>query len=127
MRKYNKNIGALGEMYAAKYLESCGYSILTRNYSCCFGELDIIGLDGECLAFIEVKTRTTDRYGAPQNAVNYWKRKHMEMSARYYIEKYRMGKYFSRFDIVEVFAKYADNNFRVEKINVIKNAFLIGR
>lgn len=123
MKRYNKIVGDFGEEYAVKYLESKGYSILRRNYRCRFGELDIVAIHDGCLVFLEVKTRTTDRYGVPEYAVNYWKRKHMELSARCYIEEYHMGKYFARFDIVEVFAKCADNNFRVDRVNVIKNAF----
>ena len=124
MDKYNKVIGRFGEEYVAKYLCSNGYKILCRNYNCRFGEIDIIALDGECLAFVEVKTRTNTRYGKPENAVNYYKRKHLILSARYYMEHYRMKEYFARFDVIEVFAKYADNIFKVEKVNIIKNAFM---
>ena len=123
MDKYNKVVGGFGEKYVAKFLEERGYKILRMNYNCRFGEVDIVALDGECLVFIEVKTRTTNRYGAPENAVNYWKRRRLELTARCYIEQYRMKEYFARFDVVEVFAKSADNNFIVEKVNVIKNAF----
>ena len=123
MERYNKIIGGFGEKHVAEYLSSNGYKILNMNYNCRFGEIDIVALDGNCLVFIEVKTRTTSRYGAPENAVNYWKRKHLVLSARSYIEQYRLKEYFARFDVVEVFANYADNNFIVDKINVIKNAF----
>jgi len=123
MERYNKVIGEYGEKYVAKYLEDSGYKILDMNYNCRFGEIDIIALDNKCLAFIEVKTRTTSRYGVPSNAVNYWKRKHLELSARFYIEHHHLKEYFARFDVVEVFANYADNVFKVDKINIIKNAF----
>ena len=123
MDKYNKVIGRLGEEYAAKFLESREYKILYMNYNCRFGEIDIVGLDDKCLVFIEVKTRTTSRYGAPENAVNYWKRKHLQLSARMYIEQFRMREYFARFDVIEVFADYTDNKFSVKNINIIKNAF----
>ncbi len=124
MEKYNKVIGGFGEKCAADFLTNNGYKILSMNYSCRFGEIDIVALDEDCLVFAEVKTRTTVKYGAPENAVNYWKIKHLQLSARCYIEQYRMKEYFARFDVVEVFAKCADNNFSVEKINVIKNAFV---
>ena len=123
MDKYNKVVGGFGERYVAEYLESNGYKILNMNYNCRFGEIDIVALEGKCLVFVEVKTRTTKRYGAPENAVNYWKRKHLMLSARCYIEQYRMKEYFARFDVVEVFVKSADNSFDVYRVNVIKNAF----
>ncbi len=121
MEKYNKFIGNFGEKVARDYLIKNGYKILTMNYSCRFGEIDIVALDGNCLVFVEVKTRTNDKYGHPQNAVNYWKKKHLELTARNYIDYKRMGNFIARFDVVEVFAKYADNNFITEKINLIKN------
>ena len=123
MEKYNKTIGNFGEEVAAKFLIENGYKILTRNYSCRFGEIDIIAIEDNCLVFIEVKTRTSLKYGVPEYAVNYWKQKHLSLSARCYIEQYRMNNYFARFDVVEVFAKSADNSFGVKKINIIKNAF----
>lgn len=121
MEKYNKVIGNFGEKVAREYLLEKGYKILTTNYSCRFGEIDIIAFDGNCLVFIEVKTRTNDKYGHPQNAVNYWKKKHLELTARNYIDYKRLGNFVARFDVIEIFAKYADNNFITEKINLIKN------
>ena len=123
MEKYNKIIGGYGETWVASYLRRLGYKILSMNYNCRFGEIDIVALDKECLVFVEVKTRTSKKYGAPENAVNYWKQRHLQLSARYYIEHFRMKEYFARFDVVEVFAKYADNTFKVDKVNIIKNAF----
>ena len=123
MEKYKNVIGKLGEEATKKFLIESGYKILECNYFCRFGEIDIVALDGDCLVFIEVKTRTNSKYGAPQNAVNYWKRKHLELTARNYIEHRRMADFFARFDVVEVWAKYADNNFIVDKFNLIKNVF----
>ena len=121
MEKYKNFVGKLGEEKARKYLIQNGYKILESNYFCRFGEIDIIAMDKNCLVFIEVKTRTNDKYGKPENAVNYWKKKHMELTARNYIDHKRMGNFIARFDVVEVFMKNADNNFIVEKFNLIKN------
>ena len=121
MEKYKNFVGKLGEDKARIYLIQNGYKILESNYFCRFGEIDIIAMDKNCLVFIEVKTRTNDKYGKPENAVNYWKKKHMELTARNYIDHKRMGDFISRFDVVEVFMKNADNNFIVEKFNLIKN------
>ena len=121
MEKYKNFVGKLGEDRARKYLIQNGYKILESNYFCRFGEIDIIAMDKNCLVFIEVKTRTNGKYGNPENAVNYWKKKHMELTARNYIDHKRMGNFIARFDVVEVFMKNADNNFIVEKFNLIKN------
>ena len=50
------------------YLESQGMKILERNFRCRTGEIDLIARDGTCLVFVEVKYRTTDRYGSPLEA-----------------------------------------------------------
>lgn len=121
MEKYKNTIGRLGEEATCKYLEDNGYKIIEKNYFCRFGEIDIIAMDNNCLVFIEVKTRTSNKYGRPENAVNYWKKKHLELTARNYIDHKRMGSFIARFDVVEVFGKYADNSFIVENVNLIKN------
>ena len=54
--------GAWGEDYAAAYLRRHGYRILTRNYSCRFGEIDIIASDRHYVVFVEVKLRASDRF-----------------------------------------------------------------
>ncbi len=58
-------IGALGEQLAVEHLESLGLTVLERNWRCRYGELDVIAWDpaGRTVVFVEVKTRTTDRFG----------------------------------------------------------------
>ncbi|MBQ7668001.1 MAG: YraN family protein [Clostridia bacterium] len=124
MEKYNKTVGNFGEEMATKYIEKQHYKILDRNFNTRLGELDIVALNKDCLCFIEVKTRTTDKYGKPMDAVNYVKRNHLINAAKIYITKNKLINYKARFDIVEVFVKKDDNNFEVEKINLIKNAFM---
>ena len=125
MEKYNKIIGNFGEEIATKYLEKQKYKILDRNYNTKFGELDIVALDKDCLCFVEVKTRTTNTYGNPVNAVNFIKRNHLVNTAQIYIMKNRLINYKARFDIVEIFVKKDDNKLEVEKVNLIKNAFIL--
>ena len=55
--------GAWGEDCAAAYLRRHGYRILARNYSCRFGEIDIIAADRHYVVFVEVKLRASDRFG----------------------------------------------------------------
>jgi len=125
MEKYNKIIGNIGEQYAVSYLQKEKYKIIDKNYRCNYGEIDIIAFDKDCLCFVEVKTRTTCKYGRPANAVNYPKRRHIINCAKVYISSKRLGNYKARFDIVEVFMKNDDNKIRIEKINIIKNAFMV--
>ncbi len=111
---YKKFLGKRGEVAAAKYLEKEGYDILEKNYKTHIGEIDLIGMDGETICFIEVKTRTTSDYGTPAEAVNEKKQeKYYLVASEYLVHK---GKADSpcRFDVVEI-----ENG----KINLIKDAF----
>jgi putative endonuclease len=62
--------GARGEALAARYLEEHGYVILSKNWRCPDGELDIVATDRRILIICEVKTRTSDNYGSPAEAVD---------------------------------------------------------
>ena len=64
-------IGALGEQLAVDYLRSLGLRVLTRNWRCRYGELDVIAADdaARTVVFVEVKTRTTDQFGGVAEAV----------------------------------------------------------
>jgi putative endonuclease len=64
-------IGALGEQLAVEHLQSLGLRVLTRNWRCRYGELDVIAADDETrvVVFVEVKTRTTDQFGGIAQAV----------------------------------------------------------
>ncbi|EWT06093.1 hypothetical protein N864_24115 [Intrasporangium chromatireducens Q5-1] len=62
-------LGQYGERLAERYLRDRGLMILDRNWRCVRGEIDIVALDEECLVFVEVKTRTTQAFGAPFEAV----------------------------------------------------------
>lgn len=64
-------IGALGERLAVQHLESLGMTVLERNWRCRYGELDVIALDpaARVVVFVEVKARTTDRFGGVAYAV----------------------------------------------------------
>ncbi len=69
MVTYQKRIGEVGENLAAAYLESKGYCILGRNFSSRFGEIDLVADCDDCLVFVEVKTRTTDTFGMPEDSI----------------------------------------------------------
>ncbi len=97
-----RKLGAAGEDSAAKHLKRNGYKILKRNFKCPFGEVDIIAEKDGVVAFIEVKTRSSDNFGAPNEAVDKRRRQRYVQTARYYFA----GKEIDcvvRFDIIEVY------------------------
>ncbi len=112
-----QEIGKLGEDIATHYLKQNGYTILDRNFECRQGEIDIIAIDKKEIVFIEVKTRTSNKYGTPSEAVNKIKRKHMLQTIKYYLYIRNLSDEFVRIDVIEVYIK--DN---VYKVNHIKQA-----
>ena len=109
----NKKLGRKGEKLAVKYLKRGGYKILKRNYVNPFGEVDIIAQKEDTVAFIEVKTRLSDVFGAPSEAVNYSRKQRYISAAKYFFYE-RAIDCTVRFDIIEIFKG---------TINHIENAF----
>src|SRR5512135_3276070 len=77
--------GVAGEGAAAVLLEREGFRILERNYRCRLGEVDIIAMEGDCLCFVEVKTRRSERCGTPEDAVTSRKRAQIMKASQHYL------------------------------------------
>ncbi|MDS1029931.1 YraN family protein [Bacillota bacterium LX-D] len=112
-------IGKLGEELAAKFLEEHGYKILTKNFSCKLGEIDLIAQESGQVVFIEVKARSTISFGLPQEFVNYKKQSKIRQVALYYLMKYHSENFSCRFDVVAMVLVQG----KAKKIELIKNAF----
>lgn len=91
-------------MLAYWFLRQMGYTIVARNQRAKSGagEVDLIGWDGEILAFVEVKTRTSDEAGPPEDAVSRAKQKRIVKAAREYLRRAVRKEVNYRFDIVSV-------------------------
>ncbi len=90
MRKTTENsrsIGKKGENIALRFLEKEGYSLLQRNYAKRCGEIDLIVQKNDCIAFVEVKYRRSNRLSTPEESVTPRKLKRMEETARNYIHE----------------------------------------
>ena len=96
--------GRRGEDMAHRFLRCRGYTIVARNYRTGSGgsEIDIIAFDHDELVFVEVKTRTSDEFGAPDRAVSSEKRQHLERVARYYARQAGIEWSRVRFEVVNV-------------------------
>ena len=97
-----RTFGSEGEAAAREYLESRGYRILEMNYRRPSGEIDIIARNRRVTAFVEVKRRTTERFGRPAEAVTGQKRRHILRTAQVYMQENGLEDAPVRFDIVEV-------------------------
>jgi putative endonuclease len=101
-----RRTGVRGETYAYWYLRRCGYVMVARNFTVrgMKGEIDLVGYDGETLAFVEVKTRTSacDDFGAPEDAVTFDKKRNLSRMARQFLREYKAGSAPFRFDILAI-------------------------
>lgn len=100
MAKHN-NLGKAGEAEVAIYLEKNGYSIRHRNWRNQHLELDIIATKDDCLIIVEVKTRSSNDWQDPQDAVTKTKRRHILLAADAYIKDFGIDMPI-RFDIITV-------------------------
>ena len=116
--------GAIGEVWAARFLRDKGYRILGANYRCRLGEIDIIAADGDYIVFVEVKTRSEDSLYTPREAVTAEKQQKLLKTAALFLKSNR-SKLQPRFDVVEVFTKKNDP-LHIESIDHIQNAFEAG-
>lgn len=107
--------GKRGEDLAHRYLQRQGYTIIGRNYRTRGGtaEVDLIARDGDTVVFVEVKTRATDRFGAPDEAVDRAKREKIVRAAAEFLYRTECDRDRIRFDIVSVLF---DDGERIEHI-----------
>jgi putative endonuclease len=82
---YNIKIGKLGQQIAIKFLKSKNYKILAQNIYFREGEIDILAEKDNVLSFIEVKTRTSLKFGYPEEGVTDRKREHLESAIDCYV------------------------------------------
>lgn len=118
MKPRGHEIGQSGEMLAADYLSEKGYILLERNYRTRTAEIDIIAKQGDCLCFIEVKTRSSLRKGLPKESVLHTKQQKLISGATFYLKEKKLSNLRVRFDVVEIMITH-DN----PAITLIKNAF----
>jgi len=97
-----KNFGKLGEIKASNFLIKKGYSIISKNYSTRYGEIDIIAQKNRCIYFIEVKTRSNDSHGMPYEAVNYTKINHMKKAADYFLLKNQYKDFKLKLSVISI-------------------------
>lgn len=100
--KHNQEMGITGEDIAATYLKKRGYRIEARRYRKRRGEADIVAWNKKTLVFVEVKTRTSDKFGMPAEAVTPAKQKALTYAAMLYIQEHGLEDVAARFDVVEV-------------------------
>lgn len=96
-------LGRWGEDLAVELYRRRGFRIVARNYRCGrLGEIDVIAQSGGLVVFCEVKTRRTDRFGIPAEAVGYHKQQRLRRLAVQWLAENKPGRVELRFDVVSV-------------------------
>lgn len=95
-------MGQKGEELALRYLQQKGYRILDRNFRCRLGEIDLVARDGDCLVFVEVRTRSSSKYGLPQESITTAKKKKLRRLAQFFLASGQYEGLNVRFDVVAV-------------------------
>lgn len=102
MQNQKQIFGKEGEQIAENYLKKKGYRLVERNYRCRGGELDLIALDRRVIVFVEVKTRSDDRFGIPFESVDNRKQRRMIKAALLFLSQHRLHNRDARFDVVGI-------------------------
>lgn len=114
-------LGRKGEGEAVHYLKANGYRILHRNLRARFGEIDVVARDGAALCFVEIKTRSSTRFGFPEEAVTVPKQRKLLKLAAWYLQSRRPTGHSSlRFDVLSILNGPDSTPVR---IRLIKGAF----
>lgn len=113
------DLGKKGERVAVKYLKKLGFEIIECGFKAMRGEIDIIARENDTIVFVEVKTRKTNEFGSPVEAVDSRKQAQIKKIASIYISK-RYRKFIPcRFDVVGIIVKEGGDY----EISHVRNAF----
>lgn len=112
----NTEKGSQAEQAACAYLEARGLRLVTRNYRCPLGEIDLIMEDGDILVFVEVRSRRHRRFGDPLETVGRRKQRRISLTASWYLQGH-VDKRACRFDVVAL-------DGPMQRIRWVKNAFM---
>ena len=108
MADARRAFGQAGEDRAEAWYRARGYRVLARNWRCRDGEIDLVVSRGRTLVFVEVKTRRTDRFGTPAEAITPLKQRRLRTLAGRYLETTGARPRSLRFDVVSILAGQLD-------------------
>lgn len=114
--KHNQRVGKWGEESAAEHLTQKGYKILARNARTPYGEIDIVASLDDMVIFIEVKTRTSNSMGLPEDSITQRKRQHMIACAEHYAAEHNIDHW--QIDVISIEGKLGST----PKVTYFENA-----
>jgi len=111
-QNHNIKIGKLGETLAGEFLSSNGCKVIDKNFYTRFGEIDLIAQKADEILFIEVKTRTSNKFGYPESAVGKEKIDHLLKAVKIYMRIKNISSYW-RLDTISVELDIEKRNARI--------------
>lgn len=114
-------LGQWGEALAAEELRRRGWRILAHGYRCRFGEIDLIAVNREYIAFVEVKLRKSAAYGAARDFVSRKKQERLRVTAQLYLSQ-NPTELQPRFDVAEIYAPQGMETGQ-PTVEILENAF----
>lgn len=111
----HRQMGVWGEEVAVAYLRDKGYAILERDWHSGHKDIDIIARQGDCIVFLEVKTRRNTEFAQPQQAVNWKKQKNILLSINHFIHYHKIDSRW-RFDVITVVGELGSSNPTINHI-----------
>ncbi|HJY38015.1 MAG TPA: YraN family protein [Steroidobacteraceae bacterium] len=103
--RQRKEAGRTGEATALAHLQSAGLQLVLRNFRCKAGELDLVMLDGATLVLVEVRYRSSERFGGAAASVTWRKQRRLANAAAYLLLAHpELRRYPARFDVVAISA-----------------------
>ncbi|MGD8732125.1 MAG: YraN family protein [Anaerolineales bacterium] len=97
-----QKLGSWGEKEAVHYLESKGYMILERNFNVLEGEIDVIAEKEDCIHFVEVKTRSSNRCGSPEQSLDLKKQRRLLRAGFEYLDRHLIEGWGFQFDLIAI-------------------------
>ncbi len=95
-------LGQYGEEVAARYLSGLGMNVIERNWRCDAGEIDIVASDGNTLVVCEVKTRSSEAFGSPFEAITQRKLRRLRQLATKWLEVHQIYAPLVRIDVIGI-------------------------
>lgn len=114
----NKTVGKIGEDMASDYLKKLGYTIVDRNATSHWSEIDIVAKKDNSLHFIEIKTRRNKAFGHPYESVGYYKIRSLYRSINLYLLKNKLKQYKLSLDVISILL---NDDLTLQEIKYYKN------
>lgn len=111
-------LGSRAEKLAAKFLKQQQLRIITKNYHCKLGELDLVMMHDDCLVFVEVRHRKSDSFGGALESVDFRKQAKLRKAAEHFLLHHKAHDQNARFDVVCV-----NGDLNKPEFQWIQNAF----